>query len=114
MSIRKAGGDWAPLLLVNQPRSCRVCGKSLWRNVTFFRGGWSRCTVCEQFVHYSCLASGTFRFLKMRPRVCKACQAYRTEPQRVETGVTVKPVCKGIAELSCFSALEAFLKSLLA
>jgi len=30
--------------------------------------------VCDQFVHYSCLASGKTKFLKMRPRVCKACR----------------------------------------
>lgn len=74
MSIRKAGGDWEPMLLGIEPRSCRVCGKGLYRNITLFRGGWSRCTVCDRFVHYSCLASGKTKFLKMRPRVCKACR----------------------------------------
>ncbi len=88
MSFRMAGGDWEPMLLANEPRSCGVCGKGLWRNFTFFRGGWSRCTVCGKFVHYSCLASGAFKFLKVRPRVCKAC---RTEEQRVRTGESVKP-----------------------
>jgi E3 ubiquitin-protein ligase DOA10 len=79
MSIRKAGGDWEPMLLGIEPRTCRVCGKGLYRNVTLFRGGWSRCTVCDQFVHYSCLASGKTSFLKARPRVCKVC---REEPAR--------------------------------
>jgi hypothetical protein len=74
MSIRKAGGEWAPLLLGIEPRTCGVCGRGLYRNVTLFRGGWSRCTVCDQFVHYSCLASGKVSFLKMRPRVCKVCR----------------------------------------
>ena len=39
------------------------------------RGGWSRCTICDEFVHYSCLASGKVSFLKARPRVCKACRS---------------------------------------
>ncbi|WP_447973518.1 hypothetical protein [Nitrospira sp. Kam-Ns4a] len=69
-----AGGEWEPLLLGIEPRTCRVCSKGLSRDITFFRGGWSRCTVCNQFVHYSCLASGTVKFLKMRPRVCKVCR----------------------------------------
>lgn len=73
MSIRKAGGDWEPMLLGIEPRSCKVCGKGLYRNVTLFRGGWSRCTRCDQFVHYSCLASGKSGVLKARPRVCKIC-----------------------------------------
>ena len=72
-----AGGDWEPMLLGIKPQICRVCGKGLYRNVTLFRGGWSRCTVCDEFVHYSCLASGRFRFLKVRPRVCQMCWAER-------------------------------------
>jgi hypothetical protein len=75
MSIRKAGGDWEPMLLGIEPRTCKVCKKGLYRNVTLFRGGWSRCTICDEFVHYSCLASGAVSFLKKRPRVCKPCQA---------------------------------------
>jgi hypothetical protein len=73
MSIRKAGGDWESMLLGIEPRTCKVCGKGLYRNVTMFRGGWSRCTRCNEFVHYSCLASGAVSFLKRRPRVCKSC-----------------------------------------
>jgi hypothetical protein len=73
MSIRKAGGDWEPMLLGIEPRSCRVCGKGLYRNVTMLRGGWSRCSVCDQFVHWSCLVAGRIKLLKRRPRVCKAC-----------------------------------------
>lgn len=73
MSWRKAGGDWEPMLLGIEPRSCGVCGKGLYRNFTLLRGGWSRCTVCGQFVHYTCLSSGKTRFLKVRPRVCKTC-----------------------------------------
>ncbi|MBI5410590.1 MAG: hypothetical protein HZA21_01210 [Nitrospirae bacterium] len=85
MSIRKAGGDWEPMLLGIEPRSCRVCGKGLYRNMTFFRGGWSRCAVCDQFVHYSCLASGKTSFLKARPRVCKACREGQERPPTKET-----------------------------
>ncbi len=74
MSIRKAGGDWEPMLLGIEPRACAVCSKGLYRDMTLFRGGWSRCTVCDQFVHYSCLASGKVSFLKKRPRICKTCR----------------------------------------
>ena len=66
---------------------CKVCGKGLYRNVTLFRGGWSRCTVCDEFVHHSCLVSGKFKFLKVRPRVCKMC---RVERERLGTTETVK------------------------
>ncbi len=75
MSIRKAGGEWEPLLLGIQPRFCKVCHQDLYRDKTLFRGGWSRCTVCDEFVHYSCLASGKVKFFKLRPRVCKLCRA---------------------------------------
>ena len=74
MSIRKAGGDWEPMLLGIEPRLCKVCMEGLYRDKTMLRGGWSRCTVCDEFVHYSCLASGKVRFLKQRPRVCKLCR----------------------------------------
>ncbi len=63
------------MLLGVEPRNCKVCKKGLYRNKTFFSGGWSRCTLCDEFVHYSCLASGKVTFLKVRPRVCKACRA---------------------------------------
>ena len=46
--------------------------------VITLRGGWSRCSVCDEFVHYSCLASGKVSFLKARPRVCKLCRAAQT------------------------------------
>lgn len=75
MSIRKAGGEWEPMLLPVEPRQCKVCKQGLYRDTTLFRGGWSRCTVCDEFVHYSCLASGKVSFLKARPRVCKICRA---------------------------------------
>jgi len=74
MSIRKAGGDWEPMLLPIEARHCKVCKLGLYRDKTMFRGGWSRCTVCDEFVHYSCLASGKYSFLKARPRVCKTCR----------------------------------------
>ena len=73
MSIRKAGGDWEPMLLGIEPRLCKVCKEGLYRDKTLLRGGWSRCTVCDEFVHYSCLASGKVKFLKRRPRVCLVC-----------------------------------------
>lgn len=85
-----AGGEWQPLLLGIEPRSCKVCGNGLYRNFTLFRGGWSRCTVCDQFVHYSCLASGKTKFLKMRPRVCKACceaQAHQSLQETIKPAV---------------------------
>ncbi len=75
MSIRKAGGDWEPMLLGIEPRQCKVCKEELYRNKTMFSGGWSRCALCEDFVHYRCLASGKVSFLKARPRLCKICRA---------------------------------------
>lgn len=74
MSIRKAGGHWEPMMSGIEPRNCKVCKQGLYRNKTFFTGGWSRCALCDEFVHYSCLASGKVSFLKARPRVCKTCR----------------------------------------
>jgi hypothetical protein len=85
MSIRKAGGEWEPLLLGIEPRSCNVCGKGLYRDMTLFRGGWSRCTICDRFVHYSCLAAGKSNFFKMRPRVCKLCRQAQATPPSVRS-----------------------------
>jgi hypothetical protein len=62
------------MLLGIEPRTCKVCGKGLYRNMTLLRGGWSRCTVCDEFVHYSCLMAGATRFFKRRPRICKLCR----------------------------------------
>jgi hypothetical protein len=67
------------MLLPIQPRLCKVCKQGLYRDKTMFRGGWSRCTVCDEFVHYSCLASGKVSFLKARPRVCKSCRTGQTD-----------------------------------
>ena len=92
MSIRKAGGDWEPMLLPIEPRHCKVCKQGLYRDKTMFRGGWSRCTVCDEFVHYSCLASGKFSFLKARPRICKTCraaQADRTALHQADSALAV-------------------------
>jgi hypothetical protein len=75
MSIRKGGGTWEPMLLGIEPRNCTVCKEGLYRNKTFFSGGWSRCALCEEFVHYGCLATGKVSFLKARPRMCKICRA---------------------------------------
>ena len=74
MSIRNAAGKWEPMLLGIEARRCKVCKEELYRNKTFLSGGWSRCALCEDFVHYSCLASGKVSFLKARPRVCKVCR----------------------------------------
>ncbi|MBI3357447.1 MAG: hypothetical protein HY038_11890 [Nitrospirae bacterium] len=94
MSMRKGGGDWEPMLLGIEPRNCSVCQQGLYRDKTMFRGGWSRCTVCDEFVHYSCLASGKVSFLKARPRVCKTCRAAQEgtsspSPTKDETPVAV-------------------------
>jgi len=62
------------MLLGIEPRTCRVCNRGLYRNVTMLTGGWSRCTVCNEFVHYGCLAAGKSGILKARPRVCQACR----------------------------------------
>ena len=89
---RKAGGDWEPMLLPIEPRHCKVCKQGLYRDKTMFRGGWSRCTVCDEFVHYSCLASGKFSFLKARPRICKTCRAAQANPtvlRQVDSAVAV-------------------------
>jgi hypothetical protein len=75
MSIRNRAGEWEPLLLGIEPEMCGVCHEGLYRNLTLLRGGWSRCSICERFVHYSCLASGKVSYLKRRPRVCKTCAA---------------------------------------
>jgi len=66
------------LTLEIQPTSCPVCRKVLYRNITFFTGGWARCTVCNEMVHYACLSGG--RFLKDRPRVCIDCKQGRVRP----------------------------------
>jgi hypothetical protein len=62
------------MLLGIESRNCKVCKEALYRNKTFLSGGWSRCALCEEFVHYSCLSSGKVSFLKARPRVCKTCR----------------------------------------
>lgn len=81
MSIRNRGGEWESLVLGIEPESCGVCGGGLYRNLTLLKGGWSRCSVCQHFVHYSCLASGKISFLKMRPRICKTCQAHASSSE---------------------------------
>ena len=71
-----------PMLLPVEGRQCAVCKDGLYRDTTMLRGGWSRCTVCDEFVHYGCLASGKVSFLKARPRVCKACRAAKDGMRR--------------------------------
>ena len=63
------------MMLGVEARLCSVCRDNLYRDKTMLRGGWSRCAVCDEFVHYSCLASGKVSFLKARPRVCKTCRS---------------------------------------
>ena len=74
MSIRNRAGEWEPLLLGIEPEHCGVCNQVLYRNTTMLMGGWERCSVCNRFVHYACLASGKVNFLKRRPRVCLNCE----------------------------------------
>jgi hypothetical protein len=95
MSIRKGGGDWEPMLLGIEPRHCKVCKEGLYRNKTFFSGGWSRCSLCDEFVHYSCLASGKVSFLKARPRVCKTCRAAKEDVSIPSVDKDVAPVAVG-------------------
>lgn len=95
MSIRKGGGDWEPMLLPIEPRHCKVCHQGLYRDKTMFRGGWSRCTVCDEFVHYSCLASGKVSFLKARPRVCKTCRAAQEGTSASASAAVDTPVAVG-------------------
>jgi hypothetical protein len=63
------------LSLAIQPASCPVCQKGLYRNITFLTGGWARCAVCSEIVHYNCLSGP--KFFKHRPRVCEDCKAGR-------------------------------------
>ena len=93
MSIRNRGGEWESLVLGIEPEACGVCGEGLYRNHTLLRGGWSRCSLCQQFVHYSCLASGKISFLKMRPRVCQTCQAHSSSS---ELHSTDKPMTSAV------------------
>ena len=95
MSIRKAAGTWEPMLLGIDPRICPVCKEGLYRNKTMFTGGWSRCASCEEFVHYSCLASGKVSFLKARPRVCKTCRAVQQGASSAAVKKDVTPVAVG-------------------
>ena len=82
------------MLLGIEPRICTVCKEELYRNKTFFSGGWSRCALCEDFVHYSCLASGKVSFLKARPRVCKTCRVAQ-EDSSSSSPKAVIPVAVG-------------------
>jgi hypothetical protein len=63
------------LTLLIEPASCPVCGKGLYRNITFLTGGWARCARCSEVVHYSCLSGG--KIFKRRPRICQDCKAGR-------------------------------------
>jgi|SRR5437773_469835 len=63
------------LTLEIEPAFCPVCQKGLYRNTTFLSGGWGRCAVCTEVVHYSCLGGG--KIFKHRPRICRDCQVGR-------------------------------------
>src|SRR2546428_7442613 len=78
MVLRRIKQGIELLTLEIQPTSCPVCRKVLYRNITFFTGGWARCTVCNEMVHYACLSGG--RFLKDRPRICIDCKQGRVRP----------------------------------
>lgn len=92
MSWRQVKQGIETLTLEVQPALCPVCAKVLYRNVTFLSGGWSRCSICTEIVHYSCLSGGTF--FKHRPRICLDCKAGRVRPgQTMPTpAVAVSPV----------------------
>jgi len=95
MSIRKAAGEWEPMLLGIEPRLCKVCRQGLYRDKTMLRGGWSRCSVCDEFVHYSCLASGKVNFLKARPRICKTCRTAEEQAKRAAPSPSNHPAPVG-------------------
>ena len=95
MSIRKAGGDWEPMLLGIEPRNCKVCQQGLYRDKTMVRGGWSRCARCDEFVHYSCLASGRISFLKQRPRICKTCRTAEEQAKQAAPPPSSQPAPVG-------------------
>jgi len=95
MSIRKAAGDWEPMLLGIEPRMCKVCQQGLYRDKTMLRGGWSRCAVCDEFVHYSCLASGRISFLKQRPRICKICRTAEEQAKQAALPPSGQPAPVG-------------------
>ncbi|HIN33258.1 MAG TPA: hypothetical protein EYN18_06185 [Nitrospirales bacterium] len=65
--------DYHDLALGIIDASCVVCKKTFSRRITFLTGGWSRCSICDQFVHYSCLAASSVKYFKRRPRVCLHC-----------------------------------------
>ena len=93
--LRNGGGDWEPMLLGIEPRNCKVCQQGLYRDKTMLRGGWSRCAVCDEFVHYSCLASGKVSFLKARPRICKTCRAAEEQSKQVALPPSIEPAPVG-------------------
>src|SRR2546426_12584313 len=73
------------LTLEIQPTSCPVCRKVLYRNITFFTGGWGRGTGCNEMVHYACLRGGGC--LEERPRLCIECKQSRVRPaQKMRSG----------------------------
>ena len=92
---QKAAGDWEPMLLGIEPRNCKVCQLGLYRDKTMWRGGWSRCAVCDEFVHYSCLASGKVSFLKARPRICKTCRVAEQQLRQVVLPPSSEPAPVG-------------------
>ena len=93
--LRNGGGDWEPMLLGIEPRNCKVCNQGLYRDKTMLRGGWSRCAVCDEFVHYSCLASGKISFLKQRPRICKTCKTAAEQVKQAPSSPSGQPAPVG-------------------
>jgi hypothetical protein len=91
MSWRRVQQGIETLTLEVQPALCPVCAKVLYRNVTFLTGGWARCSICTEVIHYTCLSGGTI--FKHRPRICLDCKAGRVRPgQKMPTpAVSVSP-----------------------
>ena len=79
MSIRKGAGEWEPLLLGIEPEHCGVCNQVLYRNTTMLKGGWERCSVCNRFVHYACLAGGKFNSISSDGPACASTASTRSQ-----------------------------------
>ena len=103
MSWRRVDQGIDGLTLEVQPAVCPVCHKGLYRNVTFLTGGWARCSVCTEVVHYRCLAGGAI--FKARPRICMDCKAGRVRAGQHMPVPPVNiapecPVAEGVAPVS--------------
>jgi len=99
------------LTLEIQPALCPVCRKVLYRNITFLTGGWARCSICTEVIHYTCLSGGII--FKKRPRVCRDCKAGRvregqTMPVPPSAPVAaLEPAAQPVAVTASSSASQA-------